>query len=53
MNDISNTLDNQFQHAVKLVETGDYHSLRVLLMKHPKLATKRDETKRNPPRSTD
>ncbi len=44
MNDTSDNLDKHFQHAVKLVETGDYHSLRVLLMKHPKLATKRDET---------
>ena len=44
MNQRSNHLDKQFQHAVKLVETGDYHSLRVLLMQHPRLASKRDET---------
>lgn len=44
MNATSDGIEKQFQQAVDLMESGDYHALRVLLMRNPALAKQRDET---------
>lgn len=44
MNATNDEIEKQFQEAVKLMDSGDYHALRALLMRNPSLASQRDET---------